>query len=243
MADHKQLELLPGDTVILSAKFIPGNERAITALINHLCRRGAEVHYETTSEIHVSGHAAQDELKTVHSLVRPRYFVPVHGEYRHLAQHARLARGMGMPAERVLVIENGQPLVLSANGHRLEARVETGRVFIDGKGVGDIGELELRDRRHLANHGLVLVFLALNQATGEIVAGPEIVSRGFVLEAEGQSLLEEARSLVCATLAEHSREAVAGWEELRVEVRKALHRFFNRSMDRRPLILPFIMEL
>jgi len=243
MADHKQLELLPGDTVILSAKFIPGNERAITAMINHLCRRGAEVHYETTSEIHVSGHASQEELKTVHSLIRPHYFVPVHGEYRHLAQHARLARSMGMPTERVLVIENGQPLVLSPNGHRLEARVETGRVFIDGKGIGDIGEIELRDRRHLANHGLVLVFLALNQSTGEIVAGPEIVTRGFVPEAEGQPLLDAARDLVRSTLAEHSREAVAGWEELRVEVRKALQRFFNRTMERRPLILPFIMEL
>jgi ribonuclease J len=116
-------------------------------------------------------------------------------------------------------------------------------VFVDGKGVGDIGEMELRDRRHLANHGLALVFLALNQATGEIVAGPEIVTRGFVLEADGQSLLEEARTLVLDTLAEHSREAIAGWEELRVEVRKTLHRFFNRTMDRRPLILPFIMEL
>jgi ribonuclease J len=243
MADHKQLELLPGDTVILSAKFIPGNERAITDLINHLCRRGATVHYETTSEIHVSGHASQEELKTVHSLVKPHYFVPVHGEYRHLARHARLARDMGMPAERVLVIENGQPLILSSNGHRLEARVETGRVFVDGKGVGDIGEMELRDRRHLANHGLVLVFLALNQSNGEIVAGPEIVTRGFVLEVEGRPLLDEALALVHATLLEHSREAVAGWEELRVEVRKALHRFFNRTMDRRPLILPFIMEL
>lgn len=243
MADHKQLELLPGDTVILSAKFIPGNERAITDLINHLCRRGAEVHYETTSEIHVSGHASQDELKTVHSLVKPHYFVPVHGEYRHLAHHARLARNMGMPPERVLVIENGQPLVLSPNGHRLEARVDTGRVFVDGKGVGDIGEMELRDRRHLANHGLVLVFMALNQATGEIVTGPEIVTRGFVLEMDGQSLLEDALELVRGILADHSREAVAGWEELRVEVRKALHRFFNRTMDRRPLIIPFIMEL
>jgi len=243
MADHKQLELLPGDTVILSAKFIPGNERAITSLINHLCRRGAEVHYETTSEIHVSGHASQEELKTVHSLVRPRYFVPVHGEYRHLARHASLARAMGMAADRVLVIENGQPLVLSVNGHRLEPQVETGRVFVDGKGVGDIGELELRDRRHLANHGLVLIFMALNQASGEIVSGPEIVTRGFIPENDPQPILDEALTLVRSTLAEHSREAVAGWEELRVEVRKTLQRFFNRTIDRRPLIIPFIMEL
>jgi len=243
MDDHKQISLEKGDTVILSSKFIPGNERAITHLINHLYRRGAEVHYETTSEIHVSGHASQGELKTVQSLVRPRYFVPVHGEYRHLVKHAQLAREMGLPAERAIVLSNGRPLVLSANGHHLEAPVETGRVFIDGKGVGDVGEMELRDRRHLSNHGLVIVFLAINQSSGAIVSGPEIVTRGFVPEDESQALLGEARGLVAATLVEHSRAAVTDWEELRVEVRKTLRRFFNRTIDRRPLILPVIMEL
>lgn len=243
MADHRQLELLPGDTVILSAKFIPGNERAIATLINHLCRRGAEVHYESVSEIHVSGHAAADELKTVHSLVRPQWFVPVHGEYRHLARHAALARSMGMPAERAVVLEDGQPLLLTPNGGRLEARVECGRVFIDGKGVGDIGEIELRDRRHLANHGLILVFLAIDQHSGAVVAGPELVPRGLALEVEGRSLHDEALAQVRAVLAGHSRDAVADWEELRVAVRRALQRFCNRTMDRRPLIIPYIMEL
>ncbi len=243
MDDHKQISIDPGDTVILSSKFIPGNERAITHLINHLYRRGAEVHYETTSEIHVSGHASQNELKTVLNLVKPKYFVPVHGEYRHLVKHAQLAKGMGWSADRAIVISNGTPLVLSANGHHMEPQVETGRVFIDGKGVGDVGEMELRDRRHLANHGLVIVFLALNQGSGAIVSGPEIISRGFVPEGESQELLNEARLLVCQMLAEHSREAMADWEELRVEVRKTLRRLFNKTMDRRPLILPIIMEL
>jgi len=243
LADHKQLKLEPGDTVILSSKFIPGNEKAISDMINHLYRQGAEVHYETTSEVHVSGHACREELKTVHNLVRPRYFVPVHGEYRHLVKHTQLAIEMGMPSERVLLLENGQPLLLSPNGHTLEPRVETGRVFVDGKGVGDVGEMELRDRSHLANHGMVIVFLAMNQGSGEIVSGPDIITRGFVPEEEGATLIEDARQLVCDMLEERSRAVISDWEELRVEVRKTLRRFFNKSMERRPLILPVIMEL
>ncbi len=243
MDDHKQISIEPGDTVILSSKFIPGNERAITHLINHLYRRGAEVHYETTSEIHVSGHASQNELKTVLNLVKPKYFVPVHGEYRHLVKHAQLAQSMGWQTDRAIVISNGTPLVISENGHHIEPKAETGRVFIDGKGVGDVGEMELRDRRHLANHGLVIVFLALNQSSGAIVSGPEIITRGFVPEEESEELLSEARALVCQMLEEHSPAAMADWEELRVEVRKILRRLFNKTMARRPLILPVIMEL
>ncbi len=243
MDDHKQIRLELGDTVILSSKFIPGNERAITHLINHLYRRGATVHYETTSEVHVSGHASQEELKTVLSLVKPDYFVPVHGEYRHLVKHAQLARGLGWAEDRSPILSNGTPLVLSGNGHHLEARVETGRVFIDGKGVGDVGEMELRDRRHLANHGLVIVFLALNQGSGAIISGPEIITRGLLPEDENEELLAEARQLICSMLAEHSRAAISDWEELRVEVRKTLRRLFNKTFSRRPLILPIIMEL
>jgi len=243
MDDHKQISLQPGDTVILSSKFIPGNERAITELINHLYRRGAEVFYETTSEIHVSGHAAREELKTLHSLVKPHYFVPVHGEYRHLVKHAELARSLGLPHERAIVIENGTPLELSGNGVSRGERVETGRIFVDGKGVGDVGVMELRDRRHLANHGLVIVTLALNQASGEIVYGPELFTRGFVPEQESGDYLEQARETVLETLREHSPAAVADREELRVEVRKSLRRFFNRTIRRRPLILPLILEL
>jgi ribonuclease J len=169
--------------------------------------------------------------------------VPVHGEYRHLVKHAQLARSLGWSEERALVISNGTPLTLSANGHRFEPKVETGRVFIDGKGVGDVGEMELRDRRHLANHGLVIVFLALNQGSGAIVSGPEIITRGFIPEDDSEELLQEAKRLVCAMLEEHSREAISDWEELRVEVRKTLRRLFNKTIDRRPLILPVIMEL
>jgi len=243
MDDHRQISIEPGDTVILSSKFIPGNEKAISELINHLYRRGAEVYYEKTSEIHVSGHAAREELKILHSLVRPSYFVPVHGEYRHLVKHAELAREMGLPAERAVVLENGQPLLISQNGCSLGARVATGRIFVDGKGVGDVGSLELRDRRHLANHGMVIVILALNQGSGEVVFGPELLTRGFIPEEGNQNYLAEAAGVVRQILAEHSPAAVSDWEELRVEVRKGLRRFFNRTIDRRPMILPLIMEL
>ena len=245
LGDHKQISLEPGDSVILSSKFIPGNEKAISDLINNLYRRGAEVYYETTSEIHVSGHAAREELKLLHNLVRPRYFVPVHGEYRHLVKHRQLALEMGLPAANSLVLENGQLLSVSPTGLEIIERFDSGRVFVDGKGIGDVGKLELRDRRHLANHGLVIAMLAIRQRTGEIVQGPEIFTRGFVPEDSRMSddLLEEARQAVCELLHEHSPDMLADWEELRVEVRKVLRRCFNKRIARRPLILPLILEL
>jgi len=245
LGDHKQIELEPGDTVILSSKFIPGNEKAISDLINNLYRRGAEVFYEKTSEIHVSGHASREELKLVHSLVKPKYFVPVHGEYRHLVKHKQLAIEMGLPEENTLVLENGQKLTISIEGLTLGESFETGRVLVDGKGVGDVGKMELRDRRHLANHGLVILMLAINQSTGEIVQGPEIFSKGFVPEDNRESdiLLAEAKLAVCNLLQEHSQEMLSDWEELRVEVRKTLRRCFNKRIARRPLILPVILQL
>ena len=245
LGDHKQVELEPGDTVILSSKFIPGNEKAISDLINNLYRRGAEVFYEKTSEIHVSGHASREELKLVHSLVKPKYFVPVHGEYRHLVKHKQLAIEMGLPPENTLVLENGQKLTVSTEGLRLGESFETGRVLVDGKGVGDVGKMELRDRRHLANHGLVILMLAINQSTGEIVQGPEIFSKGFIPEDSRESdiLLTEAKQAVCNLLQEHSQEMLSDWEELRVEVRKTLRRCFNKKIARRPLILPLILQL
>ncbi|PLY05468.1 MAG: ribonuclease J [Desulfuromonas sp.] len=242
MDDHKQIRVAAGDTVILSARSIPGNERAIATLINHLYRRGAEVHYERTSEIHVSGHASQEELKLVLGLTRPRYFVPIHGEYRHLVKHAALARELGIPQQHAVVLENGQPLKLSDNGLQLEDRVASGRVFVDGKGVGDIGDLELRDRSHLAHHGLVVCLLALEGKSGRCVYGPELLTRGFIDDG-WQDYLEEARQKVLALLEELSPAALADQEELRVEVRRSLKRYFSRTIDRRPLILPVIMEL
>lgn len=241
--DHKQIQLQPGDTVILSSKFIPGNEKAISDVINHLYRRGAEVFYEKTSEVHVSGHASQEELKLLQALTRPKFFVPVHGEYRHLVKHAELARSMGVLPEHAVVLENGDPLVVSANGLRREPRLKTGRVFVDGKGVGDVGLMELRDRSHLANHGLVVCLLVLGQSDGRVVYGPELFTKGFVPEEESQEFLAKAANAVRTMLEEHSLATLGDWEELRIEVRKTLRRFFNRQVDRRPLILPVILEL
>ncbi len=245
LGDHKQIELEPGDTVILSSKFIPGNEKAISDLINNLYRRGAEVFYEKTSEIHVSGHASREELKLVHNLVKPKYFVPVHGEYRHLVKHRQLAIEMGLAKENTLILENGQQLTVSADNLEITGQFETGRVLVDGKGIGDVGKMELRDRRHLANHGLVILMLAINQSTGEIVQGPDIFTKGFVPEeSEGsEALLADAKQAVCDLLQEHSLEMIADWEELRVEVRKTLRRCFNKRIARRPLILPVILQL
>lgn len=245
LGDHKQISLEKGDTVILSSKFIPGNEKAISDLINNLYRRGAEVIYEKTSEIHVSGHASREELKLLQGLVKPRFFIPLHGEYRHLVKHSQLAMEMGVPPENTLVLENGQQLIVSAEKMRLGEKFESGRVFVDGKGVGDVGMMELRDRRHLAHHGLVILMLAINQSTGAIIQGPDIFSKGFIPEnsSEGEALLAEARQQVCNLLQEHSHAMISDWEELRVEVRKVLRRLFNRTIARRPLILPVILEL
>jgi len=245
LGDHKQIELEPGDTVILSSKFIPGNEKAISDLINNLYRRGAEVIYEKTSEIHVSGHASREELKLIHNLVKARYFVPVHGEYRHLVKHRQLALDLGTAPENTLVLENGQTLHVCPDAIRIGENFETGRVFVDGKGVGDVGTMEIRDRRHLANHGLVILMMAINQSSGQIVQGPEIFTKGFVPEEDDDSdrLLADARQAVCDLLNEHSQEMLCDWEELRVEVRKVLRRHFNKRIARRPLILPLILQL
>jgi ribonuclease J len=242
MGEFRPLPIEQGDTVILSSKFIPGNEKAINRLINHLYRRGARVFHETTSEVHVSGHASQEELKLVLSLTQPRFFVPIHGEYRHLVQHAQLARTCGLAEENVAVLEDGMPLVVSPSGLAREPRREAGRVLVDGRGVGDVGLMELRDRRHLANHGLVVALLAVSQPDGGLLYGPELFSRGFVAEEEESAFLARAREDLCRLLAGFGPDILGDREELEVEVRKCLRRFFNRSIDRRPLILPVILE-
>jgi ribonuclease J len=243
MDDHKQIRLEPGDTVILSSRFIPGNEKTITDLINHLYRRGAEVYHEQVSEVHVSGHASQEELKLLHTLVRPRWFIPVHGEYRHLVRHARLARTVGLPAERCLLAVNGDVITFDDQGGRISGTVESGRVFVDGKGVGDVGDVVLKDRRHLSQDGMVVVIIGIDQSSGAIIYGPDIVSRGFVFEDESQEYLDEARKVVLDTLALHNIEVLTDWNEVKQEVRRVLRRFFNKTIERRPVILPLILEM
>jgi ribonuclease J len=243
MDDHKQIKLEEGDTVILSSRFIPGNEKTISDLINHLYRRGAEVYHEKVSEVHVSGHASQEELKLLQNLVRPRYFIPVHGEYRHLVKHSQLAQKLGLPKERCILAVNGDVIAFSNGEGCIIDQVEIGRVFVDGKGVGDVGNVVLKDRKHLSEDGMVVVIIGINQTSGEIIYGPDIVSRGFVFEDESQEYLDEAKKVVVDTLALVSTEVRSDWGEVKQEVRRVLRRFFNKTIERRPVILPLVLEM
>jgi ribonuclease J len=240
--DHKSIKIAPGDTVILSSKFIPGNEKTISNLINHLYRRGAEVHYEKVSEIHVSGHASQEELKTMLQLTRPRFFVPIHGEYRHLVRHRRLAQDAGIPTENCFILEDGDVLELTAHSAQKAKPIQVGRVFVDGKGVGDVGDVVIRDRRHLSEDGMVLAVMAIHQQSGELVAGPELISRGFMGAEESEEVLGNAKKVVLETLGGMNRETRTDPAELKEEVRKALRRFFRKKLERHPVILPYIIE-
>ncbi|HEX7227944.1 MAG TPA: ribonuclease J [Candidatus Binatia bacterium] len=240
--DHKTIKIQSGDNVILSSKFIPGNEKIISNLINHLYRRGAEVHYEKVSEIHVSGHASQEELKTMLQLTRPRFFVPIHGEYRHLVRHQRLAQEVGVPESNCFILEDGDVLEITAQGAHKTTPVQVGKVFVDGKGIGDVGPIVIRDRRHLSEDGMVLAVLAIHQQSGEIVAGPDLISRGFVRDEEGEEILEQARKVVLETVSGMNRETRADRAELQEEIRIALRRYFRKKLERRPVVLPYIVE-
>ncbi|BCS55911.1 ribonuclease J [Geobacter sp. SVR] len=243
MDDHKQIKLAKGDTVILSSRVIPGNERTISELINHLYRRGAEVYHERVSEVHVSGHASQEELKLMLNTVQPRFFIPIHGEYRHLIKHIQLAQRVGIPEERCLLATNGDVVSFYAETAAIVEKVESGRVFVDGKGIGDVGAIVLKDRKHLSEDGMVVVIIGINQTSGAIIHGPDIVSRGFVFEDESRDYLEEARAVVTASLDELNEEMRCDCEEVKQAVRQALRRFFKKTIERRPVILPVIMEM
>ncbi|MCP4111771.1 MAG: ribonuclease J [Desulfobacteraceae bacterium] len=240
---HKQIKIGEGDTVILSSKFIPGNERAIAKIINHLYRRGADVIYEKISDIHVSGHAFQEELKMMIYLTKPQYFVPIHGEYRHLTLHARLAEQVGISKSRVLITENGQVIEFNENGGKIGESVSTGRVLIDGKGIGDVGKSILKERRALSEDGFVAVTMAFDEETGIIVYGPEITSRGFVFETETGYLLEDAICVILEVVEDIGPEAPDRIEKIRTRIQSDLRKYFNFTIKRRPVILPFILEV
>ncbi len=240
---HRQIHIKPEDTVILSSKFIPGNERAIAKIINDLYRRGAEVVYEKISDIHVSGHAFREELKLMINLTRPRYFIPIHGEYRHLVLHGRLACEVGIPIENTLLAENGQVITFDSESAGVRDRVPTGRVLVDGKGIGDVGRSVLRERRLLSEDGLVAVTLAFDEETGIIVYGPEIVSRGFVFETQKGHLLEDAICVVLETVEELDPALPDRMAALKARLQMVLRQYFFFTIGRRPVILPFILEI
>jgi ribonuclease J len=241
MAEHRRIEIVPGDTVIISASPIPGNERLIGRTINHLFRQGAEVIYHAVSGVHVSGHASQEELKLMINLIKPRYFIPIHGEYRMLVHHARLAEQAGLSPEHVMIAEIGDMVEISAKSFKKTAKVEAGSVMVDGLGVGDVGTVVLRDRQQLAQDGILVVVVSIDKQTGEILAGPEFVSRGFVYVRESERLFEEAKQRVKVAL--ESCEPVLGeWNVMKNQVRDTLSGFFWERTRRRPMILPVVME-
>lgn len=241
--EHKTIKVKEGDTVILSAKIIPGNERSIGKIINHLCRRGANVIYEKVSEIHVSGHASKEELKLMLNIVKPKYFMPIHGEYRHLAFHAQLAEKVGIPKENIFILENGDILEITEKGARKNGKVNSGMVFIDGRGIGGIEDVVLRDRRRLAHDGIVLILLAVEKLTGTIVSGPDIISRGFIFEDASPEVIGEVKRIVSDTLKEMDRELITDSALLKDRLRSALKRYLRNTMQRRPMIMPVIVEI
>ncbi len=240
---HKGIQVKEGDTIILSSRFIPGNEKAITSVINRLYRLGADVIYEKVSDIHTSGHAKREELKTMLSLVRPRYFIPIHGEYRHLVKHAQLARDMGMGDEQVLIAQDGDIICFSEGSMKRTGPVATGKILVDGKGVGDIGETVLRERRKLSRHGMVIILLVVDAETGETVYGPEILSRGFVFEDQGRFILEDAECIVLEVLDELERPLSMDCRAVESEIARRLKRFFYKIIERSPLITPVIIAI
>jgi len=240
---HRRFIVKKGDMVILSSKFIPGNERAIGNIINKLYRQGADVIYEKISNIHASGHAFREELKLMITLTRPRYFIPIHGEYRHLVLHTRLAEKIGIPKDRILLAENGQVIEFDSQGGRLRDRVTTGRVLVDGKGIGDVGRSVLKERRLLSEDGLVVVNMAFDEETGIVVYGPDVVSRGFVFETESGYLLEDAKCVILEIVEEIPPETPHRMDKIRSKVQSALRQYFYFAIQRRPLILPFIVEV
>ena len=241
--EHKHIKVREGDTVILSAKMIPGNERSIGKIINHLFRRGANVIYEKVSEVHVSGHASKEELKLMLNLVRPKYFMPVHGEYRHLVYHSMLARKLDIPKENIFILKNGDILEISDKEARRNGRVNSGRIFIDGKGMGDVEEMVLRDRLRLAHDGIVLILLGIEKLTGNIVSGPDIISRGFVLEDASQEVITNVKKLLTDTIKELDKELISDTSLLKAKMRSTLKKYLRNTMERRPMILPIIFEV
>lgn len=242
-SEHRKVNIVEGDTVIISATPIPGNEKLVSRVINQLFQKGAEVIYKSLAEIHVSGHACQEELKLMQSLVRPKFFIPVHGEYRHLKQHGELAVALGLPEENILIPENGGVIEVNRNSIRKNGTVNAGQVFVDGLGVGDVGNIVLRDRKHLSQDGILTVVVTLSKGNNSIIAGPDIISRGFVYVRESEGLMDEAKDIVRDVLRECEESNITDWASLKSKVRDELRSYLYEKTKRKPMILPIIMEI
>ncbi len=240
---HRQVDIQAGDRIIISASAIPGNENAIGNVINELYRKGAEVVNERTGQLHVSGHACQDELKIIHALVKPKFFVPLHGEQRHLRIHAKLAQEMGMHPNHILISDIGKVMEFTPNSAKINGTVPAGRVFVDGYGVGDVGSVVLRDRKHLAEDGMIVVVTSMSGEDGSVVSGPDIITRGFVYVKESEELMEELRRVAVEALERCRRTNTTDWATIKGEIKNDLSGFLYKKTKRNPMILPVIMEV
>ena len=240
MNSHKKVVITPNDFIIISANPIPGNEKHVTRVVNELMRSGAEVIYE---DVHVSGHACQEELKLIHALTKPKFFIPVHGEYKHLVKHAQIAYSMGMPESNVIIGSIGDVIETDGVSMKIVTQVPSGRVMVDGLGVGDVGSIVLRDRKHLAQDGLIIVVIGIERTANLIVSGPDIISRGFVYVRESEELMEEARQILLDTLQHCSAQELKEWGTLKNKLRDVLSDYIYGKTKRSPMILPIIMEV
>ncbi len=240
--DHRHVHIQRGDTIVLSSTPVPGNESLVNRTVDSLFKQGAQVVYDKLGQVHVHGHGSQEELKLILSLVKPRYFVPVHGEYRHLSLHARLAQSVGMPAGNVFVLEDGDVLELTSDSARVNGKVNSGHVYVDGLSVGDVGGVVLRTRKMLSRDGIVVVIIAVNRQTGKLVGRPDIVTRGFIDTREFKDMMDESRELLAHTI-DHSGGRVAEWSFINSKVKDTLEKFYYQRTKRRPMILPFMVKV
>ncbi len=239
-SEHKQVDLKPGDVIVLSSTPIPGNEKTVSKVVNELARKGTVIVREDT---HVSGHATQEELKLIHALVRPKYFIPVHGEYRHLQQHTELAQELGMEKDHTTILSIGEVLEMNGDGFKITGRVPSGQVLVDGLGVGDVGNVVLRDRKLLSQDGLIMVVMTLERDSKAVVSGPDVISRGFVYVREAETLMNEAKRVVQRSLDHCQDEGIVSWSEIKALVKDDLRSFIWQKTRRNPIILPIIMEI
>ena len=237
---HRKVTIQPNDTIILSSNPIPGNEKSVSRIINELSAQGAEVIFQ---DAHVSGHACQEELKLIYSLLKPKYAIPVHGEYRHLKANAGVARSLGIPKENIFIIQSGDVLELDSESCRVVDKVHTGAILVDGLGVGDVGNIVLRDRQHLAEDGIIIVVLTLERRTNRLLAGPDIVSRGFVYVRESEQLMDEARRAVSDALDKCLSGRHTDWNRIKLVIRDAMNDFIWKKTKRKPMVIPIIMDV
>ena len=240
---HKQVDVTSGDRIIISASAIPGNEKAISRIINELYRKGADVVYEKSEGLHVSGHACQEELKIVHALVKPRFFLPLHGEQRHLQIHSKLAQSMGMHPRNIHIGEIGTVFEFTAKSCKENGTVPAGKVFVDGTGVGDVGSVVLRDRKHLAQDGMIVVCVNLSSQDGSVVSGPDIITRGFIYVKESEELMEDLRQVALEAIDRCQRKRVRDWSAIKSAIKNDMSGYLFKTTKRNPMILPVIMEI